>query len=130
MLRRLAILGVLLLGLSGFVPAALACAMMTQQQDCCPPGHSCATDEGPAWTDGAALACCDAVPNRAPAAVAASVEVKKHVSQDLPPPEFPGAHPGGIASRGPPRFTFDSVVSFAFPPVRQDLYLRTGRLRL
>lgn len=131
MLRRLAILSVLLLGLSGFVPAALACAMMAQQMDCCPPDHSCDTDRAPAWSDGAGLACCDAVTTRAPAATAAAVEIKKYHGKELPPPQFPGAHPGGIASRGPPRSADRPDVSLStFPPGRQDTYLRTGRLRL
>lgn len=129
MLRRLSILGVLLLSLSGFVPAALACAMMAQQMDCCPPGAACETDQGPAWTDNTGLACCDAVSSRAPTAMAVSVEIKKY-SQDLPPPEFPGAHPGSIASRGPPLYARTNASLFAFPPDRQDLYLQTGRLRL
>lgn len=129
MLRRVAILGVLLLSLTGFVPAALACAMMAQQMDCCPPDQTCETNQGPAWTDGAGLACCEVVSNRAPMATAISVEIKKY-SQDLPPPEFPGAHPGCIASRGPPQYSRPEASLFAFPPDRQDLYLQTGRLRL
>lgn len=129
MFRRLAMLGVLLLSLSGFVPAALACAMMAQQMDCCPPDHSCDTDQGPAWTDGAGLACCDAMSSRPPAAVATSVEINKYSSQDLPPPEFPGAHPGCIAPRGPPRSSHADV-SLSFSPGRQHTYLQTGRLRL
>jgi hypothetical protein len=129
MLRRLATLGVLLLSLSGFVPAALACAIMEQQMDCCPPDAACETDQGPAWTDNSGLACCEAVSNRAPAAVAVSVEIKQD-GQDLPPPEFPGAHPGYIPSRGPPRYSQLDAPLFAFPPDRQDLYLQTGRLRL
>ena len=131
MLRRFAILSVLLLGLSGFVPAALACAMMAQQMDCCPPDHSCDTDQAPAWSDGAGLACCDAVSSRTPTAAVAAVEIKKYSSQELPPAKFPGAHPGGIASRGPPSRSHQLDVSLsAFPPGRQDTYLRTGRLRL
>ena len=130
MLRRLAILGVLLLSLAGFVPAALACAVMAQQMDCCPPDQACDLNQGPSWTDGTGLACCEAVSNPAPAAVAVSVEIKKY-SQDLPPLEFPGAHPGYIAARGPPPQHFRSDATlFAFPPDRQDLYLQTGRLRL
>jgi hypothetical protein len=129
MLRRLTILGVLLLSLSGFIPAALACAVMAQQMDCCPPDQTCETNQLPAWTDSAGLACCDAESNRSPAAVAVSAEIKKY-SQDLPPPEFPGAHPGYIASRGPPQHSRVDAATFAFPWHRQDLYLQTGRLRL
>jgi hypothetical protein len=129
MLRRLAILGVLLLSLAGFVPAALACAIMAQQMDCCPPDQACETDQGPAWTDSTGLACCEAVSSRAPTAVAASVEIKKY-SQELPPPAFPGAHPGCITSRGPPRYSQPDAALFAVPSDRQDIYLRTGRLRL
>ena len=129
MLRRLAILGVLLLSLSGFVPAALACAMMAQQMDCCPPDAPCEANQRPAWTDSTGLACCEVVSSRTPTAMAVSVEIKKY-SQDLPPPEFPGAHPGGIASRGPPQHSRFDAPLFVFPPDRQDLYLRTGRLRL
>jgi hypothetical protein len=129
MLRRLAILAVLLLSLLGFVPAALACAMMAQRMDCCPPGQPCETDQGPAWIDSTGLACCDAAASRAPVATAISVEIKKY-SQELPPPEFPGAHPGCIASRGPPQYSRTDACLSAFPPDRQDLYLQTGRLRL
>jgi hypothetical protein len=129
MLRRLSILGVLLLSLTGFVPAALACAVMAQHMDCCPPDQTCETDQGPAWTDNTALACCDAVSNRAPTVAAVSVEIKKY-SQDLPPPEFPGAHPGVITSRGPPQYLRSDAPLFVFSPDRQDLYLQTGRLRL
>jgi hypothetical protein len=127
MLRRLAILGVLLLSLAGFVPAALACAVMAQHMDCCPPDQACETDRGLVWTDTSALACCDAVSMPAPAAVAVSVEIKKH-RQELPPPEFPGAHPGVVASRGPPQYLRPDLSLFSFPG--QDLYLQTGRLRL
>jgi hypothetical protein len=129
MLRRLGILAVLLLSLSGFVPAALACAVMAQQMDCCPPDQACQTDQGPAWTDNTGLACCEVVASRAPTAVAVSVEIKKH-SQDLPPPDFPGAHPGYIAARGPPQYSPPGAALVAIPSDRQDLYLRTGRLRL
>jgi hypothetical protein len=127
MLRRLSILGVLLLSLGGFVPTALACAVMAQHMDCCPPDQACETDQGPVWTDNTALACCDAVSTPAPTAVAVSVEIKKY-DQDLPPPEFPGAHPGVIASRGPPQHSRPDPSLFSFP--EQDIYLRTGRLRL
>jgi len=129
MLRRLSILSVLLLTLSGFVPAALACAMMAQQMDCCPPDAACETDQGPAWTDNTGLACCDVVSSRAPTVLAASVEIKKY-SQDLPPPEFPGAHPGHITPRGPPQNSRFDAPLFVFPSDEQDLYLQTGRLRL
>ena len=129
MLRRLSILGVLLLTLSGFVPAAMACAMMAQQMDCCPPDATCEADQEPSWTDSTGLACCDVMSTRAPTAVVSAVEIKKY-SQDLPPPEFPGAHPGGIASRGPPQNPRFDAPLFVFPPDRQDLYLQTGRLRL
>jgi hypothetical protein len=129
MLRRLSILGVLLLSLAGFIPAALACAVMAQHMDCCPPGQACDTDQGPAWVDNTALACCDTASSRAPTVAAVSVEIKKY-SQDLPPPEFPGAHPGVITSRGPPQSWRPDAPLFASPPDRQDLYLQTGRLRL
>lgn len=129
MLRRLAILGVLLLSLSGFIPAALACAVMAQHMDCCPPDQGCETSQGPTWTDSTGLACCEAVATRAPAAVAVSVEIKKY-SQELPPPEFPGAHPGFVTLRGPPQYSRPDAALFAFPPNRQDLYLQTARLRL
>jgi hypothetical protein len=129
MLRRLGILSVLLLTLSGFVPAALACALMAQQMDCCPPDQPCETNQRPAWTDSTGLACCEAVSSPAPTVTAVSVEIKKY-SQDLPPPEFPGAHPGYVTSRGPPRYLRLDVLHFALPPDRQDLYLQTGRLRL
>jgi hypothetical protein len=128
MFRRLAILGVLLLSLSGFVPAALACAVMAQHMDCCPPGQDCETGQGPVWTD-TALACCDAVSAPAATAVVVSVEIKKY-SQDLPQPEFPGAHPGVIAARGPPQYSRPDLSVVACPPDRQDIYLQTGRLRL
>jgi hypothetical protein len=129
MLRRLGILSVLLLSLSGFIPAALACAVMAQHMDCCPPDQGCETDQGPTWTDNTALACCDAVSSPAPAAVAVTVEIKKY-SQELPPPAFSGAHPGFITLRGPPQYLRPEVSLFASPPDRQDLYLQTARLRL
>lgn len=130
MLRRLAILTVLLVGLSGLVPAALACATMAQQMDCCPPDHTCETEQGSTLTDGTGLVCCEAVSTRFPAATVASVEIKKYSSQDLPPPDFPGAHPGGIASRGPPVASRSYPSQFISPTGRQDVYLQTGRLRL
>lgn len=133
MLRRLSILGVLLLSLAGFIPSALACAVMAQHMDCCPPDQTCDTDQAPAWTqawnNSSALACCDAVSNPAPTVAVVSIEIKKY-SQDLPAPAFPGAHPGVITSRGPPQYSRPDASLFAFPPDRQDLYLQTGRLRL
>ena len=129
MLRRLAILGVLLLSLSGFVPAVLACAAMAQQMDCCPPERPCEANHAPLWTDSTGLACCEAVSSHAPAAVTVSAEIKKYI-QDLPPPKFSGAYPGCVASRGPPRVAQPDPVLLAFPADRQDIYLQTGRLRL
>lgn len=129
MLRRLSIIGVLLLSLAGFIPAAVACAVMAQTMDCCPPDQACETNQSPAWTDNSALACCESASSQAPAAIVVSVEIKKY-SQDLPPTDFPGAQPGVIAARGPPHYLRPDVSLLASPPDRQDLYLRTGRLRL
>lgn len=130
MLRRVGILGVLLLALSGFVPAAWVCAEMTQQMDCCPPDQPC--DEADAAPSVAAESglCCDfeSTPTRS---VPVFASQKEDRSAKAPSPDYLAA-----ASFASPQTisTFGGLARIHTPPLldnnQQQTYLLTGRLRL
>jgi hypothetical protein len=81
MRRRLAQAFVVWISLLGLAPAALACAQVMANHDCCPPGQQmpCDTEQGQVSIESAA--CC-ATANLAPAAIKAMGE-QGHSSGDL-----------------------------------------------
>jgi hypothetical protein len=137
-MRRLGILGVFLFSLSGFIPAAWACAVLAPLSDCCPDHKPCDTGRVPVSVGLSNAACCNAQP--APARVCTSVNVQKEDAA------MAGPHPG----QWPDQWT-DQWIGLAqahalsartqrmrapvtFDPLsgndQQQLYLQTGRLRL
>lgn len=130
MLRRVGILGILLLALSGFVPAAWACAEAAQQMDCCPADQPC--DEANATPSVVAESglCCDleSTPTRSALAFASQKEDR---SAKAPVPD----HAVAISFASPQavsayrRWTRIGPVP-AQHNNQQQTYLLTGRLRL
>lgn len=130
MKRRLVTLSVLLLSLSGVIPAAVACAIATQSAACCHMGQSCETVGAPAIVASASEICCVAQPDPARPTVTADAQSERRFANSLAPDHvaapafaFPGSYPS-LRER--------TAVAVA-PPFRIDqqrIYLRTGRLRL
>lgn len=130
MWRRLAQALVVWISLIGLVPAALACAQVMANDDCCPPGQQmpCDTERGQGSIESAA--CC-ATANLAPAATQALGE-QSHSDDDLllVPLHAPWTmlHSADIedfsvyrwSRLDPPDIPTDSSLT----------YLQTGRLRL
>ena len=131
MLRRFALLGVLLLGLSGVLPAAVACALTAQSTDCCPQGQPCETDQAVTLlTTTAGAPCCNAQPAPTRSTVAVQGQGDRRFG-DVPVPD----HAAAPACDLPSSFTslHEPTVFVAAPLTRidqQQIYLRTGRLRL
>lgn len=130
MLRRLGILCVLLLSLAGVVPAALACASAAKSADCCPPGQPCETEGLAAFAGSVPSSCCIAQPAPTRAMVAVS-GLSDRRFEDSSPPDHAFAPASEISG------SFSSPCArpglAAHPPIRvdqQQVYLRTGRLRL
>lgn len=130
MLRRLATLSVLLLSLAGAIPTAMACVFMTQTPDCCPSGQLCEPKPAPTLVASIGSPCCYAqsAPTRATVVIQGQSERR---FADSPAPDHAAA----------PAFEFSTAVfslperaALAVPPPitisQQQLYLRTGRLRL
>lgn len=130
MLRRLATLGVLLLSLSGALPAALACAMIVQGADCCPTGQPCEPANTPAILVANGEPCCEVQPAAMRAVVAVSSRSDSRFDDSpapdhsaVPAHEFPETDSSPIEPRSSaavPRLQID----------QQQTYLLTGRLRL
>ena len=122
MLRRLATLSVLLLSLSGVIPAALACAPSVQGQ-CCPADAATAR----VYNDGP---CC--VAGVGSASIAAAVMEAEPRITDLPSPDQPSVlptHATPATELVSARTTTSNAVST--PDLhQQQVYLLTGRLRL
>jgi hypothetical protein len=130
MLRRLAILSVFLLSLSGVVPAAVACALFLQGADCCPSGQPCEPAGTPTIIVSNGAPCCAVAP--APMRSVAAVSSQNDRRADnLPAPdhwvvlahEFPDIDPSPMEL---------TVFPLALPRQldQQQTYLLTGRLRL
>lgn len=130
MLRRLATLCVLLLSLSGVIPAAVACAFMTQSPDCCPTGQPCETDGAPTVVASVSAPCCIAQPAPARSTVAVNAQHDRRL-EDSPTPGHAAAPAFEFSSSFP---ALPERVAFAVAPTikidQQQVYLRTGRLRL
>lgn len=130
MWRRLAQVLAVWISLVGLVPAALACAQVMTDHDCCPPGQQmpCDTDQGQVSIESAA--CC-ATSNMAPAAIKAIGE-QGHGDCDQLPIVLDASWATlrslelGVTSvdrrsgSDPPNISID----------RSRTYLQTGRLRL
>lgn len=133
MLRRLGILGVLLFSVSGFVPAALACAAMAAQTDCCPEGTPCDEGTAPAWEPSIVPACCSAAPAPERTVLASVLErQKKDSSLDRSNSDQWMARTDAsawAAFASPRPKSVDSSQSLPTEN-QQQTYLLTGRLRL
>lgn len=130
MLRRLALLCVLLLGLSGVLPAAVACAFTAPSTDCCPQGQPCETEKTVTRVITAGGPCCNAQPAPTRSTVAAQGQGDRRFG-DVPVPD----HAAAPASDLPSSFTsLHEPTAFVAAPLtridQQQIYLRTGRLRL
>jgi hypothetical protein len=130
MLRRFVTLCVLLVGLSGVLPAAVACAITTQRTDCCPEGQTCETDRAVTLLTTAGAPCCNAqpAPTRSTVAVQGQSD-RRFVDSPVPDPAAAPAFdlPSSSTSLHAP------TALAAAPPIKidqQQIYLRTGRLRL
>lgn len=122
-------LAVLLLSLSGAIPAAVACTFFAQVADCCPPGQPCEPQRASPAVVSNREACCDLQPMARRAVVAVNSKAERQ-SSDFPPPdhdavfghEIPIAHAFALTPRTP-------MGTGRFQPDQQQLYLLTGRLR-
>lgn len=130
MWRRFAQVVVVWISLIGLVPAALACAQVMTDHDCCPPGQQmpCDTEQGQVSIESAA--CC-ATSNMAPAAIKA-IGDQGHSDADLLPVVFLAAWTTLLSHE----IGDDSVDRWsASDPIHPWIdhsrtYLQTGRLRL
>lgn len=130
MVRRLATLAVLLLSLSGVVPAALACADFAQDRDCCPPGQPCETQGIPTFLASNSVSCCDLQPLAQQVVVAVSSKAESQPA-DASPPDHCAAPALEISgARSPPFVPITIVGADNLYPDQQQTYLLTGRLRL
>lgn len=130
MLRRFATLCVLLLGLSGVLPVAVAGAFTTQNTDCCPLGQPCKTDRTVTLVVPAGGSCCNAQPAPTRSTIAVYGQSDRRVA-DFPAPDHAVAPASDFPSLVPSLHGPTTLA--AAPPVRIDqqrIYLRTGRLRL
>jgi hypothetical protein len=140
-MRRLGILGVFLFSLSGFIPAAWACAVMAQRTDCCPDHRPCDTDRIPVSASLGNATCCNA---QAPTRTVGSISVQKkdaHTAAPYPnrwpnhwPDHWPDQWAGLAGIHAPSARTQRMRAPVTFDPRsgtdQQQLYLQTGRLRL
>lgn len=130
MLRRFATLGVLLLSLSGVIPAAAAWAFQTQSADCCPMGRPCKTQGGPTAVASAAPSCCTAQPAPSRSTVTINVQSDRRFA-DSPIPDRAMEPAFEIPSSLPSVHDREYVATA--PPIninQRQVYLLTGRLRL
>jgi hypothetical protein len=130
MKRRLSTLCILLLGLSGVIPAAVACAFVTQSTDCCHMGQSCETGGAAAIVASVRATCCVAQPDPARSTVTADAQSERRFA-DSPPPDRAAVpafeFPNSLHSL---RERTAVAVAPPFKVNQQLVYLRTGRLRL
>lgn len=129
MLRPLATVCVLLLSLSGIVPAAVACAFTTQSADCCPMGQPCETRGAHALLAPGGSGC-----SALPAPILATVVVHGQSDRRFvePPARDHVAAPAFDCRNSFPSPHARTVTDVASPIKidQQQVYLRTGRLRL
>lgn len=130
MWRRLAQALVVWISLTSLIPAALACAQVMVDRDCCPPGQQMPCDGEQGQVSVESAACC-ATSNLAPAAIKAVAE-QSHSDADLlffplhapwttlQSFEIADAAVYRWCGLDPPNVPFDCSLT----------YLQTGRLRL
>ena len=137
MLRRMATLWVLLLGLSGMLPAALACVAGMDHADCCPRNQPCESRGDSRGGSGGRTVALDGGPCcvvQAPASPSSQATLSRAELRfdDVPVPDqllalVPNV-PTVSASAGAP-----TVIDFVPPRLlldQQQIYLLTARLRL
>lgn len=131
MSRRLGVLALLLLCLTGFAPSIWACTAMEQHRDCCPPGHSpCDLGKAPPSLTGlAAAACCTS--QSTPTQSAASPRTQEEPTLSANPPTGGAQRVASVpdAERAQ-RVDVSLHLRFLTEPDQQQIYLQTGRLRL
>lgn len=130
MLRRLGILGILVLSLSGFVPVAWACAAAVQQMDCCPADQPCDEEDVPESFGSDVAACCSVQPSPAQAAVA-TVSQKESSFEHEPTPDQWVVAAGAVSQAcSMPALDRHAKPIPSLKSNQQQIYLLTGRLRL
>jgi hypothetical protein len=129
MLRRLASVCLLWLGLSGLLPAAIACTMDMPMpaQECCPDHETPCKDPGPVTPE--QLECCALEVSTGPIAASSTDRIKRVLVDDLTD--------DGIESAGVSVVTLAATAGRASPPPPRErrldqssLWLQTARLRL
>lgn len=130
MLRRIGILGVLLLALSGFVPAAWACAEMAQQMDCCPADQPFDDADAASSVVAESGPCCDLEPTPTRSVLAFVSQKEDRSAKDCVPDHLaPVSFSTQAAASAYRRCTRAGPVP-ALHNNHQQTYLLTGRLRL
>jgi len=131
MLRRFTTLCGLLLSLGAGIPAAVACAGTAQSADCCPMGQPCEKEGAAAFVVPASHSCCIAQPSptRSAVVVVNGQSDRRFADSEAPDHSAAPAPSGwGVLS------SLHEQTALAVPlPIRvdqQQVYLRTGRLRL
>jgi len=128
MSRRFTVLALLLVALSGVVPA-WACAAMAQQHDCCPDQTPCDSERTPQVVSEQA-ACCVTAPAPSQPVLASAQKDDASAIPGLDSPRGIAPHPflqRTHWSRGPPFIGYVEPRSLGLD---RHLYLQTGRLRL
>lgn len=119
--RRLAKMAVLLLSLTGVVPAALACSVLAQDTDCCLPDQPCDTERAPTLLASSSASCCEMLP----------VELRTVMAVATSSPDHCAVLAHQILSaRSPQIAAIATPVAGDLHPDQQQTYLLTGRLRL
>jgi hypothetical protein len=128
--RRLATLAILLFSLFGAVPAALACALVSTNIDCCAPDGSCGADPSQAVLTTSA-ACCDiqGPAQQAGMSVGTRTERLKFFSSSFNHPDAITVASLGLnaAAARSPGHESDALCLYLN---QQQTYLLTARLRL
>lgn len=129
-MRRFATLAIALFSLCGVLPVVLACAALSQHEECCPPGQPCESERAPEVVSSGAVRCCDILPATRAAVRAVDTRGEREHTDSVPPDSpavclnsLANVHSLAAAS------TLEAESRHARVPGRQT-YLVTGRLRL
>jgi hypothetical protein len=130
MWRRLAQALVVWISLTGLIPAALACAQVMADHDCCPPGQQMPCDGEQGQVSVESAACC-ATSSLAPAAIKAVAE-QSHSDADLLlcPLHAPWQALHSFETADAVVYRWCGLDSPNVPLDCSLTYLQTGRLRL